>query len=84
MARYRIRLDDPNSGEFRVVVTHAASEADAVAAAEALEAKYVKFRVPDDELGDLVERAATVRAAAGRLHAHHQREPYTVTSIREG
>jgi len=85
MPRFRFRLEDPNSNEFRIVVTHAASEEEARATVERMEAKYVAFRMDADELAETRSRAeAGSRAAAGRLHMHNQASPYRVASVREG
>lgn len=88
MARFRIRLEDPHSSEFRVVVTHADTEEEAVAVALRLEDKYVAFRMDDDELAEIQERAESplrgARAAAGRLHMHNQAAPYEVVSVSGG
>lgn len=85
MARFRIRLEDPNSDEFRIVVTHAETEEEAVAAALRLEEKYVAFTMDDDELAKVTKKAESGRGpAAGRLHMHHQSEPYSVVSVSGG
>lgn len=85
MPRYRIRMDDPDTGEFRVYVTHADTEQEALQVVLESEAKKVAFRMDAEELAKVTALAKDGdRAAAGRVHMHNQAQPYTITSVREG
>lgn len=85
MPRFRIRLEDPASDEFRVVVTHADTKEEAIAAALRLEDKFVAFSMDDAELAEITKKAADGPGhAAGRLHMHNQTEPYEVVSVSGG
>lgn len=87
MPRFRVRLDDPNSDEFRVVFVTADSKPAARARCEQLEQGYVAFAIPDEDLLAELERKEADGELThpgrefGLLHQHRQTEPYEVTSV---
>ena len=86
MPRYRIRLEDPNSEHFRLVTTHADSEAAALANALRNEQKAVGYTLPpaDLEAIEAKDPAKRVGRERGNLFMHKQAEPFKVVSVQEG
>jgi len=84
--RYRIRLEDPNSEHFRLVTTHADSEAAALANALRNEQKAVGYALPPDELAAIEAKDAADRIGRerGNLFMHRQTEAFKVVSVQEG
>lgn len=95
MPRYVVRLEDPDSDEFRETTLVRDSEADAVEWCEERERRSVAFQVGPDELKDLKARRKADKASAddapvllagrdkARLLTHEQAKPYVVKSITE-
>lgn len=98
MPRYEVRLEDPNSEEFRSTSLVADDEAAARAWCEERERRMVAFQVSDEELAELHklrDADATVAEESpdaepklrgspkARLLTHEQAEPYEVVSVRE-
>ncbi len=84
MPRYRIRLNDPDSNEFRVYRIRAASEAEALEVIERREQRSVDWRMDDDRLADLEEKEAegiVTGAERGMLHTHRQASRYEVAEV---
>jgi len=86
MPKYKVRLDDPNSDEFRIHVFHAMPDAEtAKAKAEEWEQNKVAYTLPQERL-DLAARAEAGEVVVdaprkGELLTHAQTEPYEVTSV---
>lgn len=72
MPRYRIRLDDPDSDEFRVTYVSADSPEDAKAWAERREQTFCEYRLTKDELKE---------AGKANKILHEQTTPYEVTEV---
>lgn len=88
MPRFRIRLDDPESREFRVYRVPADTEEQAVAIVMHREQRAVDWRMPADELAALEAREdgdgePLTKSESGRLHSHRQARPYEVTTVTE-
>jgi hypothetical protein len=95
MPRFVVRLEDPDSEEFRETSLLADDKAAAKAWCETREHRSVAFQVPDDELAELEKlRAADAKRKPdeppqlrgrekARLHTHEQRKPYKVVSVKE-
>jgi hypothetical protein len=95
MPRFRVRLEDPNSDEFRVIVIHSDDEAAARVAIERRERKFAEFELDPDGLADakrLVKNGGVVDGkhdrrgladAKAHLGIHGQAEPYKIVSLEE-
>lgn len=79
--RYKVRLEDPNSDEFRIVYLSAASEDEARALCEEKERQITAFSLAKDEL--TAEKAASKERGrpTGPLVCHEQAEDYAVVSV---
>jgi hypothetical protein len=95
MPRFNVRLEDPDSEEFRET-TLVADDADAARAwCERREHRSVAFQVSEPELKALKKKRAEdakrkpdePRKLNGqeraRLHTHEQAKPYEVVSVKE-
>jgi hypothetical protein len=95
MPTFEVRLEDPDSDEFRITTLTVADEAAARAFCEDSERSMVAFRVDpaeEKQLRAMAERDAK-RAAdepailtgrdKARLHTHRQAKPYAIKSVRE-
>jgi hypothetical protein len=76
MPRYRVRLEDPNSDEFRVTVLSAKDRNEAQRIAEAREAQFVAKQYTDEEL-----KIADDAGNRGARVIHDQTEPYKVVAV---
>jgi len=85
MATYRVRLNDPNSEHFRVVMITAASEEEAIAKCLEREARAVAYQIPEDRLEEILAKPEDERSGAerGALHMHQQAELYEVADVRK-
>ena len=86
MPRYRIRLEDPNSEHFRLVTTHADSEAAALANALRNEQKAVGYSLPSGDLEAIEAKDPADRKGSerGNLFMHKQTEAFKIVSVQEG
>lgn len=76
MPRFKVRLEDPNSDEFRVTVVSAEDADEAKAICEARERRFVEAKYTDEELA-----AADEAGNRGVRHIHEQSEPYAVVAV---
>jgi len=95
MPRFVVRLEDPDSEEFRETTLVAKDADEAKAWCERREHRAVAFQVAEAELKDLKEKrskdakrkADEPRKLNGqgraRLHTHEQAKPYEVVSVNE-
>lgn len=78
MPRYRVRLNDPNSDNFRVTNISAVSPEAAVEKVQEIDRGIVEFRLSDERLND-----PDNPPSGAQLAAHAQREPYELAYVVE-
>ena len=98
MKRFKVRLEDPDSGEFRITNLNAESGEEARALCESREEELVRYQLDPAELnaeirksvqrvGDVVittdANGPIYGTPTGRLVAHMQSKPYEVISVIE-
>lgn len=76
MPRYRVRLEDPDSDEFRVTVLTAKDKKEARTLCERREQRLVETTYSEQELNDADERGNR-----GPRRIHEQAKPYKVVAI---
>jgi hypothetical protein len=84
--RYEVRLEDPDSDEFRVTTLEAEDSAAARERCQEMERRAVAYRLSDDEVkeAEAAERDGTLAGTQkGRLFVHRQEKPYKVVSVKE-
>lgn len=81
--RFIVRLEDPDSDEYRVTSLLAPDAEAAQEACERSERRLVEFHLPEKRLKD--EEAASKERGrpTGSLVAHQQTKPYEVVSVTE-
>lgn len=87
MPRYKVRLDDPDSDEFRVTVLSAKDRNEARALAERRERRFVDYTLTDEQLAaaelspEEAEEQGVVRPGKAALLLHAQAKPYEVVAV---
>lgn len=87
--RYLVRLEAPGDSEhYRETVLHADSAEAAQAICEQKERDICAFRLDEGQLAEIAleqeEAGGVLRGPSkGKIFAHEQTEPYTVSSVRE-
>jgi hypothetical protein len=82
MAIYRVRLEDPDSDEFRLVAVAADSKAEARAICEAQEQRHVDVTYSEaDELEKKEAKGELRGRDKARLYSHRQRKPYKIVKV---
>jgi hypothetical protein len=79
--RYTVRLEDPNSEEFRIVNLDASSPEQAKALCEDKERQLVAVTLSEEDLASEHERSEQRGRRTGRLVAHEQQVSYAVVSV---
>lgn len=81
MPTFKVRLNDPDSDEFRIVVIPADSEEAAVSELLRRERKKVDYRLTTDEMAEAKSGKPNPATAKARLVTHEQSKPYEVVSV---
>jgi hypothetical protein len=83
MPTFKIRLEDPNSDEFRLYAIAAESEEAAVAELKRRERKRADYRLTTDEMEAIEAGDVPAAQAKAMLLTHEQADPYEVVSVED-